>query len=187
MIDVFEAFAGYGYINSFAGYCGMVNQYTRKEIISKEELEKLYLVKNMTYKEVAEEIGFSVKVIQNRMKKYDITPRKAIKRNQFKSNNHAWKGGRTINKTTGYVYIKNRNHIRSNSKKYVFEHILVMEKKIKRHLKHYSFNNSKNEVVHHKDGNKENNIISNLQLMTFGEHISLHSKGKRYKNGKRQN
>ena len=32
-------------------------------------------------------------------------------------------------------------------------------------------------VVHHKDGNKTNNIISNLQAMSATDHLSLHHKG----------
>lgn len=35
-------------------------------------------------------------------------------------------------------------------------------------------------VVHHKDGNKLNNDTPNLQIMTMGEHISLHHKGQTY-------
>lgn len=34
----------------------------------------------------------------------------------------------------------------------------------------------KNMVIHHKDFNKENNDISNLQLMTEFDHKSLHGK-----------
>ncbi len=50
------------------------------------------------------------------------------------------------------------------------------------------------EVIHHIDGNTENDVIENLQLMKRGEHSSLHNKGKigmaggnnpNYKHGKR--
>lgn len=34
-------------------------------------------------------------------------------------------------------------------------------------------------VVHHKDGNRKNNNISNLKLMTQEEHTSLHHAGRR--------
>lgn len=35
-----------------------------------------------------------------------------------------------------------------------------------------------NWIVHHKDGNKSNNKVSNLEIMTKGEHTSLHHRGK---------
>lgn len=34
------------------------------------------------------------------------------------------------------------------------------------------------DVIHHKDENRDNNDIDNLQKMTFGEHASLHHKNK---------
>jgi len=51
----------------------------------------------------------------------------------------------------------------------VKEHILVMEDLIWRRLEKW-------EVVHHKDGNKLNNLPSNLQLMTASDHNKLHRK-----------
>lgn len=50
---------------------------------------------------------------------------------------------------------------------YVYEHRYVVEKEIGRPLK-------KSEIVHHIDGNKLNNDISNLMLMTRSEHAHLH-------------
>jgi len=41
-------------------------------------------------------------------------------------------------------------------------------------------------ILHHINGNKVDNRIENLQLMNRSEHISLHSKGKKYVNGKRE-
>lgn len=71
-----------------------------------------------------------------------------------------WQGGH-IGKSTGYKYI------RVNGKD-VGEHILVMTRHLGRRLK-------RNEVVHHIDGNKLNNSLENLQLMTRQEHSRLHS------------
>lgn len=61
----------------------------------------------------------------------------------------------------GYVVnCKDRNH------RYLV-HRRKMEEHIGRKLK-------PNEVVHHIDGNKTNNDLSNLQLMTRKEHIKIH-------------
>lgn len=50
------------------------------------------------------------------------------------------------------------------------EHRLLMEQKIGRKLEF-------NEVVHHKDGNKFNNDIDNLEIMLRSEHSRLHMQG----------
>lgn len=47
-------------------------------------------------------------------------------------------------------------------------HVVAMEKVIGRRL-------FANEVVHHKDENKTNNVLSNLQLMTRSEHTKHHA------------
>lgn len=69
-----------------------------------------------------------------------------------------------------YVYCPNHPHALKNCANagYVMEHRLVMERHIGRYL-------SEDEVVHHKDRNRLNNDISNLQLMTIAEHSRLHS------------
>lgn len=51
-----------------------------------------------------------------------------------------------------------------------YEHRFVMEQHISREL-------TPNEIVHHKDGNKHNNKIENLEIMTRGEHIKIHLGG----------
>ena len=48
------------------------------------------------------------------------------------------------------------------------EHTLVMEKHIGRPME-------KGEVCHHIDGNKTNNKLSNLQIMTVTEHNACHA------------
>ena len=77
---------------------------------------------------------------------------------------HIWVGKIKTKKRTmqhGYIEIYSPNHPMKNRRNAVLEHRLVMEKKIGRYLK-------KGEVVHHKNGIKNDNRISNLEL--FGSH-----------------
>lgn len=67
-----------------------------------------------------------------------------------------------------YLYAKVPNHPNANKNGYVLLHRAIMENSIGRYL-------TKDEVVHHKDHNKFNNDISNLQLMTHKEHSLLHA------------
>jgi len=62
-------------------------------------------------------------------------------------------------------------HPYCNSKGYVMEHRLVMEKHLKRFL-------SQSEIVHHIDGNPRNNNIDNLILMDKVEHDRLHTQNR---------
>ena len=64
-----------------------------------------------------------------------------------------------------------------NKKGNVKLHRAVMEEKLGRRL-------TPDEVVHHKDGNKLNNDISNLEVMSRGDHSRLHRK-KDLENGKK--
>lgn len=76
--------------------------------------------------------------------------------------NHRWKGGRV--KIGEYVYIKSRNHPFAHTKGgYVAEHRLIMEKHLQRYL-------DKNEEVHHKNKNKVDNRIGNLELVIKSAH-----------------
>jgi len=65
----------------------------------------------------------------------------------------------------GNVYIR---ILVGGKNRYMPEHRYLVEKLIGRKL-------LSGEVVHHIDGNKKNNDISNLRLMTNGEHVSLHN------------
>lgn len=67
----------------------------------------------------------------------------------------------------GYRLLFSPNHPNRNNKGYVYEHRLVMEKSIGRFL-------TKDEIVHHKDENRLNNVSSNLQLTTKGNHLNHH-------------
>lgn len=83
-----------------------------------------------------------------------------------------WKGGRVIN-GEGYVLVTINEDdpfysMTFANKRYVFEHRYVMAQNIGRPLHDW-------ETVHHIDGDRTNNDISNLQLR-----IGKHGKGQTY-------
>ena len=80
---------------------------------------------------------------------------------------HCWKGG-IFQSAKGYLYIKMRNHPRTNKQGYIPYSVYVMEK----HLGHQL---AKNEIVHHINHIKTDNRIKNLMLFKNGsEHAKYH-------------
>jgi hypothetical protein len=68
----------------------------------------------------------------------------------------------------GYVYVYAPDHPNRTADGYVCEHRLVMEKALGRLLK-------RREAVHHIDGDRTNNDVSNLELCdSNGKHSVTH-------------
>lgn len=93
--------------------------------------------------------------------------------------NSNWKGGK-IKTRGGYIYVRvypdDFFSPMANTHGYVMEHRLVMARHLGRCLQDW-------ELVHHRGiryigiGNKQDNLIDNLELTTNGRHIAEHSKG----------
>lgn len=118
--------------------------------------------------DISREIGVSPSAIRKYFVKYGI-PR-AKNTSYFENNverHPSWKGGRRI-LSNGYIAVYCPDHPNAGIRKTVYEHQLVMENHIGRYIK-------KGEVVHHIDGNKSNNDISNLLLLTNSDHVKLHA------------
>jgi hypothetical protein len=91
-------------------------------------------------------------------------------------NNYNWKGGKV--ELNGYISVYSPNHPNKNSRGYIYEHRLIMEKHIGRYLR-------EDEIVHHKNDNRQDNRIENLELTTQSSHAEEHNKKRIIKEGKK--
>lgn len=78
------------------------------------------------------------------------------------ANHHAWKGGRVVEKRSGYVRVR-------RGSEYILEHRDIIEKHIGRKLKSW-------EVVHHLNGDTGDNRIENLEILTQSQHTAIRNK-----------
>lgn len=90
------------------------------------------------------------------------------KNEQRRSQMSKSKGVRMLN---GYRLIYDPSHPRAMTNEnwigYVYEHIAIAQQALGRDLR-------KDEVVHHLDGNRENNRAANLLVLERGQHLKLH-------------
>ena len=89
-------------------------------------------------------------------KKKSLVHCENIKKAKVGKNNPRWKGGRTTH-GQGYILVR-------FPKKRVFEHRLIMEKVLGRSLK-------KDEMIHHRNGIKDDNRIENLEIVLRKSHF----------------
>ncbi len=73
-------------------------------------------------------------------------------------------------------YVEGRVTMPDGSKRRTKQHRWVMENYLGREL-------SSSEVVHHKNGNKIDNRLENLEVVMFGEHTANHNNAREYKKG----
>ena len=120
-------------------------------------------------------------VVTDPYKRYPGLCRKCIYAKRRGAGNPSWKGGKFTD-SDGYVRVSGKQgHPRANSTGQVYEHILVMEKKIGRFVR-------VDEIVHHKNEDKSDNRPGNLELLGSAiEHMRLHGKknGYRHFDGKK--
>lgn len=135
-----------------------------------EDLIYSYQVLGMSTPDIAKKYGMCSASVIQRLKKHikmrtsSETTIKNGKLNREKNPN--WKGGKI---KTKYGYIS----IRGPSGKLVMEHRVVMEQILGRKL-------LSTEVVHHIDGNRENNSPENLMLFqSVSDHSRFHSELKK--------
>ena len=137
-----------------------------KEGPSKEQLKDLYWGQGFSFEMVANKLGYSKSGIRDMFRRLGIPRHTLSEALQIaaRAGRRRYNGGRVIS-THGYILILNREHPRANSRGYVMEHILVLEKKLGRAL-------LANEVGHHLNGIKGDNRPENLIAIVRKEHSS---------------
>lgn len=121
--------------------------------MNSEIIKEYYINQKNNLEETARLLGISRFILTNRMKELGISIRN---KGQVKGRRSAnWQGGSRISK--GYRFLYKPNHPNSGSNGYIFEHRFVMSEYLGRPLK-------PEEVVHHKNSNRLDNRIQNLEL-----------------------
>lgn len=142
---------------------------------NKEQMKKLVDIisrlsaKGMCSREIENATGIHRKHVQYVCKRFGIPhPKQGGAVGKWNGNFH---GGKTIDKN-GYVLVRVPDGYKgSRSNKYMLEHRLVMEQILGRSL-------LPDEVVHHKDGNPQNNSPDNLELFCDnGTHLAATLEG----------
>ncbi len=146
--------------------------------LKKEWLYQEYVIERKSTLQIAKEIGCCGNTVYLWLKRFNIPTRSIGEANLGRC--HSLKTRQKISKTrlrkTGGKIIRDgyTSIYKPEIKEYVFEHRLIMEKRLGRPLK-------PSEKVHHIDGNKQNNDPKNLFLTTAGDHKSGYLAG--YKQG----
>jgi HNH endonuclease/Helix-turn-helix domain of resolvase len=144
------------------------------------EMRRLY-ESGYALHEIAAIFEISLQTLGRRLRADGITIRKRGRqsdraRAKYSGEKHPlWKGGRMFHRGGGYWLVRCPNHPHQRDG-YIYEHRFVMEN----HLRVVDPNNpaldggylKPDYVVHHKNGNKTDNRIENLEVMSRQRHSS---------------
>jgi hypothetical protein len=119
--------------------------------------------------DLSRKYSVSQKIVHSRLLAFGVQLRP--KEGNVGARNGSWSGGRTVDKD-GYYLLSMFGHPMANNAGYVREHRFVMSRYLGRVL-------LPEEVVHHRDGNKANNHIDNLELYEKNsQHLAVELKGR---------
>lgn len=133
--------------------------------ISKSDLAYLYCQKGLSAAKIAKQFQCGYSTVIRRLYDYGIPVRKPGPHTGQR--NPSWKGGRILDKY-GYILLRMPNHPDAGSLGYVREHRFVMEQVLGRRL-------NPKELIHHKNGNRQDNRASNLEIVDPSNHRIIHN------------
>lgn len=158
--------------------------------VNKGTLEKLYITDGLSITDVASALGLNYSAARKALLDAGVPLRsraEGIRKSAPKLGKHMSGKKRVFtDEWKANISAAKRHHDNDNAKGVSFKaggyveittgpnkgrgmHVVTMENHIGRRLR-------RDEVVHHKDENKHNNDLSNLELMTRSEHTRLHRK-----------
>ena len=161
-----------------AGTLGIkVLRYQQMKIISGDELVELYIRRQLSASEIAKLYDVTDSAIYARLNRFGIRRRSNTDAMNLYFTKHppavgeqssSWRGGKTHHQGYVYVHIYPDNPFYCMAQKggWVAEHRLVMAQYLGRPLEKW-------EIVHHKNGPKDDNKIGNLELHpTQASHVT---------------
>ncbi len=135
----------------------------RKKMLDPILLASMYLEHGMTILEIRQSLHVGLKPVLRALKAAGVQMRPAHSRKKPADEHLPQKD------KNGYIRVYRPEHPHCCADGYIREHRLVMEKHLGRYL-------TRNEVVHHKDQNKSNNFLENLELLpSQKEHTRRHN------------
>ena len=117
--------------------------------------------------EAQELFGFSQKAIARRCREHGVSLRATGKRGPDRNSSRGRPGDRHVDKD-GYFRVYAPDHPWPRVGKMIPEHVMVMELSIGRRI-------ATGEIVHHKDHDRQNNSLDNLELMSREAHSKHHA------------
>jgi hypothetical protein len=138
--------------------------------------KKLAVSKTTHYRRIrqAKELGCIVEQLPDNRGKHGMVP--------MASDNYRWNKGKLLTKD-GYVLVRiGKSHPLADQNGYIKEHLLVVISS--RSPGAWLLEHGKcNWVVHHKNGDRTDNRIENLEVIKAGDHNKIHNKTDRSRGG----